>query len=191
MAAVTAGVGAVAGAIAGKGKSRQAQQWWIAGGLVAGALVGKLIGAKLDDASREKADDAAQKALKSGKVQGWESDDGTSGTVLAGAATAQSDGRVCRALTHEVKFASGERLSETAQACQANSASNTTAAATGANDVRFVQQKLADLGYSPGPVDGLMGKRTRSAIRAYQEKRGLSPVDGEVTSRLIERLKEE
>ena len=42
---------------------------------------------------------------------------------------------------------------------------------------RRIQQGLASLGLSPGPVDGLFGSLTRSAIRSYQEERGL-PVTG-------------
>lgn len=43
--------------------------------------------------------------------------------------------------------------------------------------LRLLQQKLTEQGYKPGVADGLMGKRTRSAIRAYQKKNGL-PVTG-------------
>ena len=32
-----------------------------------------------------------------------------------------------------------------------------------------MQQRLADLGYDPGPVDGVVGARTRAAIRAFQK----------------------
>ena len=38
---------------------------------------------------------------------------------------------------------------------------------------RLVQHGLASLGYAPGPADGLFGKRTREAIRRYQEAKGL------------------
>ena len=34
--------------------------------------------------------------------------------------------------------------------------------------VAAVQRALNDLGYAAGPVDGLMGGRTRAAIRAYR-----------------------
>lgn len=40
--------------------------------------------------------------------------------------------------------------------------------------VRAVQQKLNELGYNAGPVDGLMGRRTRTAIIAFQQDRGLT-----------------
>lgn len=39
------------------------------------------------------------------------------------------------------------------------------------------QGQLLERGFDPGPVDGLMGPRTRSAIRKFQRDRGL-PVNG-------------
>jgi len=33
--------------------------------------------------------------------------------------------------------------------------------------VRDVQQALANAGYDPGPIDGLFGPRTKSALRRY------------------------
>lgn len=53
--------------------------------------------------------------------------------------------------------------------------------------VRHTQKLLTDLGYQPGPIDGVLGSRTRRAIAAYQRKRGL-PIDGQVTEHLIANL---
>ena len=39
---------------------------------------------------------------------------------------------------------------------------------------RLVQQGLASLGFSPGPPDGLFGRRTREAIRRYQGEKGFA-----------------
>jgi S1-C subfamily serine protease len=50
-----------------------------------------------------------------------------------------------------------------------------------------VQAKLAALGYDPGPVDGVMGRRTRAAIRAFEADVGL-PVDGQTSDQLIAAL---
>jgi hypothetical protein len=33
--------------------------------------------------------------------------------------------------------------------------------------VREVQQALVDAGYDPGPIDGIMGPRTKAALRKY------------------------
>jgi peptidoglycan hydrolase-like protein with peptidoglycan-binding domain len=45
--------------------------------------------------------------------------------------------------------------------------------AAGAADVRTAQQSLKDKGYDPGPIDGKMGMRTRTALRDFQKKEGL------------------
>jgi S1-C subfamily serine protease len=50
-----------------------------------------------------------------------------------------------------------------------------------------VQADLAELGYDPGPVDGVLGRRTRAAIRAFQADVGL-PVDGRTSDELIAAL---
>ena len=54
--------------------------------------------------------------------------------------------------------------------------------------VRQAQTLLAELGYDPGPADGLLGSRTVQAIREYQKAAGL-PVNGKVSARLMESLK--
>jgi len=41
------------------------------------------------------------------------------------------------------------------------------------NLVREVQHKLTETGFNPGPADGLMGAKTRSALRHFQAKHGL------------------
>ena len=45
--------------------------------------------------------------------------------------------------------------------------------AAAAQDLAAVQQELADLGFDPGPIDGLIGPRTRAALSAYQSEKGL------------------
>jgi protocatechuate 3,4-dioxygenase beta subunit len=46
------------------------------------------------------------------------------------------------------------------------------------NAIGRVQQQLTNLGYDPGPVDGLIGPMTRNAIRGFQEDQKL-PVNGQ------------
>ncbi|MDX1432553.1 MAG: SEL1-like repeat protein [Gammaproteobacteria bacterium] len=55
--------------------------------------------------------------------------------------------------------------------------------------VMFVQQRLDELGFRVGPLDGIAGPRTRAAIRAYQTTSRLD-VDGELSPALVERLRE-
>lgn len=51
-----------------------------------------------------------------------------------------------------------------------------------------VQEELAAHGYAVGPADGVVGPRTRAAIRAYQRDAGL-PVNGVPTKDLLDHLK--
>ena len=52
-------------------------------------------------------------------------------------------------------------------------------------DLVLAAQKLLDrMGYEPGPLDGLPGKKTQTAIRLFQQDIG-APVDGAVTPSLV------
>jgi hypothetical protein len=42
-------------------------------------------------------------------------------------------------------------------------------------DIRELQRKLNAAGYEAGPVDGILGPRTRAALRAYREVHGRAP----------------
>lgn len=55
-------------------------------------------------------------------------------------------------------------------------------------ELKEVQATLTALGYAPGPVDGILGPQTRSAIAKYQADHGLA-ADGRVTSKLISALR--
>jgi len=54
--------------------------------------------------------------------------------------------------------------------------------------VREIQQRLTDRGYAPGPIDGLYGGKTRAAIQAFQQEKGLEP-DGRATHQILEALR--
>ena len=51
-------------------------------------------------------------------------------------------------------------------------------------DVRTVQEGLARLGYSPGPVDGVLGGQTREAIRQFEKDRNLAQT-GTISEELV------
>ncbi len=53
--------------------------------------------------------------------------------------------------------------------------------------IHKVQKGLAELGYSPGNVDGRMGEQTRQAIRVFEADRGWD-VTGEISDRLLAEL---
>ncbi|NJM35589.1 MAG: SEL1-like repeat protein, partial [Rhodomicrobium sp.] len=53
--------------------------------------------------------------------------------------------------------------------------------------VAEAQRLLAKLGYKPGPVDGIAGPKTLTAIRAFEQRLGL-PVTGRITEALIAKM---
>jgi lytic murein transglycosylase len=55
-------------------------------------------------------------------------------------------------------------------------------------DIREVQQLLAKRGYDVGRIDGVLGEKSRAAVREMQIKFGL-PADGWPTSELLARLR--
>jgi len=54
-------------------------------------------------------------------------------------------------------------------------------------EIRKAQVLLSKLGYEPGPIDGLMGRKTRKAIVNFQQDFDL-PETGEVDSKLLNQL---
>ena len=55
------------------------------------------------------------------------------------------------------------------------------------DEVRAIQTDLAELGYDPGQFDGIAGRRTKEAIKTYQNDAGLV-VDGSITRELADSL---
>ncbi|MAG98776.1 MAG: peptidoglycan-binding domain-containing protein [Alphaproteobacteria bacterium] len=55
------------------------------------------------------------------------------------------------------------------------------------NLVKTVQRALTDRGYDPGPVDGLMGSKTSSALKAFQKDQDLEAV-GYIGPRTLRKL---
>lgn len=57
----------------------------------------------------------------------------------------------------------------------------------GSLDVRQAQKRLNDLGCSAGPVDGRIGRKTRSALSCFQKAAGL-PVNGKLSDETTQAL---
>jgi len=51
----------------------------------------------------------------------------------------------------------------------------------GNDEVKSIQNVLNNLGYDAGPADGIMGPKTREAIKLYQQDHDL-PVTGQLNS---------
>lgn len=62
-----------------------------------------------------------------------------------------------------------------------------TASVNVENAVRNIQAILNNNGYDAGPADGMMGERTKTAIRAFQADNGME-ADGEVDDELVKAL---
>ncbi len=54
--------------------------------------------------------------------------------------------------------------------------------------VRMIQKTLADLDYAPGPIDGLLGNATKSAIKKFERDRKLT-LTGRVSGQLLQELR--
>lgn len=61
------------------------------------------------------------------------------------------------------------------------------ALAQSAREIESVQARLAELGYDPGPADGMMGSQTGNAILAFQHDMGMEET-GEITVTLMHAL---
>jgi len=71
----------------------------------------------------------------------------------------------------------------------ASMATATPALALTKAQTREVQEKLSLLGYEPGPIDGLYGKKSRNAVRAFQKDAAIG-VDGIVGKQTLRALEE-
>ena len=61
------------------------------------------------------------------------------------------------------------------------------------DDVTRLQQRLTDLGFVPGPVDGIFGSQTRTAVWAYEKlvlTRPSNSPTGEVTAEMWDEMQE-
>lgn len=56
------------------------------------------------------------------------------------------------------------------------------------SDVALMQQRLYDLGYYTGDIDGKFGLQTRTAVRDFQRAHGLEKIDGKAGPETLGRL---
>lgn len=68
-----------------------------------------------------------------------------------------------------------------------NIAANPGARSGGAAMIVDAQRMLKEMGYDPGPVDGIPGPRTEAAIRSFQRRMALA-VTGKVTEELVVKM---
>lgn len=112
-------------------------------------------------------------------------------SVLTGVAIGAGVGAVVGAVTNQNQINLGSLHSGSGNASAASSKSSVPASpasyTNGSPLVEDVQTALGQAGYNPGPADGLIGPRTRSAISAYQKANGMT-ADGMPSSTLLDHL---
>ena len=55
------------------------------------------------------------------------------------------------------------------------------------DDIYKIQKRLTELGYEPGPADGIMGRMTKKAIKNFQKDNDLPPtgkIDNDTKNKL-------
>ncbi len=104
-------------------------------------------------------------------------------TVLEGALIGTGLGAAAGVFTDEKKLNLGEPIWKRwfgppkEQSSKAGAPERQAAAAQPGRNRQLVagtQSDLKRMGYDPGPIDGILGPRTRAAIRAYQKDHGLA-----------------
>jgi TPR repeat protein len=78
-------------------------------------------------------------------------------------------------------------IADTAPVSRRDADVQTISAAPTRDQIRDAQRLLNELGFDAGPADGITGKRTRAAVRDYQDRNGL-PSTGAVTAELLAQL---
>lgn len=56
------------------------------------------------------------------------------------------------------------------------------------SELKEIQQRLTERGFDPGPADGVIGSRTRDALKSYQISKGI-PADGYPSFEILEKLR--
>lgn len=110
-------------------------------------------------------------------------------SVLNGALIGTAVGAVTGAVTDKDTVNLGEPIWKQGGS---HGSAQTAAAGSGGNPnlVRDIQSGLTQMGYNPGPSDGVYGPRTRRAIGEYQEHHDLL-VDGRPSRALLSHIQQQ
>ncbi len=109
-------------------------------------------------------------------------------TVLEGAALFAAGGALTGVLTDEGDLDLGEPLWRRSAAANAQQSLHYHRAPGPTRElVVGIQTELRNLGYDPGPIDGIMGPRTAVAISRYQKDQKLL-IDGQASVELAQHI---
>ncbi len=146
---------------------------WMISGALAAILVTTAACSDMND-QQQRAVSGGAIGAGGGALFGWL----VGGNPLIGALVGGAGGAAVGALTSK-----DSGSADHAAAPKANSADPAQASVEGSQLTKSVQSGLAKLGYDPGPADGMLGPKTRAAIREYEQRNSL-PVDGKATQDL-------
>lgn len=71
-----------------------------------------------------------------------------------------------------------DRPSATGSSAQDSSRMANPGSTADSATIRQLQEQLAQKGFDPGPIDGVMGPQTRTALRNYRQSQGLKQANG-------------
>ena len=146
---------------------------WMISGTLAAMMVTTAACSDMND-QQQRAVSGGAIGAGGGALFGW----AVGGSPLIGALVGGAGGATVGALTSKDQGSSDHSVAHKSNAADAPRVSAESSQLT-----KSVQSGLAKLGYDPGPADGVLGAKTRAAIREYEERNSL-PVDEDVTQNL-------
>lgn len=146
---------------------------WMISGALSAMLVTMAACSDMND-QQQRAVSGGAIGAGGGALFGWL----VGGNPLVGALVGGAGGAAVGALTSKDSGGSNHDA-----AAKAGSADAAQASAEASQLTKSVQTGLSKLGYDPGPADGMLGPKTRAAIREYEQRNSL-PVDGKATQDL-------
>jgi osmotically inducible lipoprotein OsmB len=90
-------------------------------------------------------------------------------SVLEGAVIGAAAGGLTGALTDNNQINFGDPVWGRGSSSQASVRQSAYPVSSNTHTIRNIQLGLTQLGYNPGPADGIAGAKTRAAIREYQQ----------------------
>jgi peptidoglycan hydrolase-like protein with peptidoglycan-binding domain len=103
----------------------------------------------------------------------------------------RSPGRIITILIVTEVLLTGLAFAQSGQSVPSKESDSSTMSMIGVmpshKDMRAVQEALKTKGYDPGPIDGVLGRKTSSALKAFQKAENL-PATGQLTSETRSKL---
>jgi len=146
---------------------------WMISGALAAMLVTTAACSDMND-QQQRAVSGGAIGAGGGALFGW----AVGGDPLIGALVGGAGGAAVGALTSKDQSSSNHTAAR-----KSNAPDSPQASAEVSQLTKSVQTGLTKLGYDPGAADGVLGAKTRAAVREYEQRNNLT-VDGNVTQDL-------